>query len=83
MQANPIFDESQIPLFFNVEELIKILGISRTTAYALVHTKGFPCGRIGSRILIQKDAFLDWVNRTFQSRAVCRSVASSEERRGA
>lgn len=61
---------AEIPPFFSVTELVFILGISRTTAYALVNTKGFPCGRIGTRIVIEREQFLKWVEKHFNNRPI-------------
>ncbi len=55
----------EIPAFFNVMEMAALLGISRTTAYALARTPGFPCGRIGNRIVISRDLFLAWIDENF------------------
>ena len=36
-----------LPLVLNMKDIQKILGISRTTAYQLVHEDGFPAFRSG------------------------------------
>lgn len=50
-----------LPLTLCVEDIAGILGISRVMAYNLCHSKGFPAVRMGRRILIPKDRFLDWL----------------------
>lgn len=56
----------QLPLALRAEDVAQILGISRAGAYALFHAEGFPCIRIGKRILVQRDAFLQWVDMQYR-----------------
>lgn len=51
----------ELPLFLNVETLAKVLGLSPSSGYELMHEKDFPALRIGSRIVVPKDAFIKWV----------------------
>lgn len=37
-----------LPLFLNAETVAKLLGISISSSYELMHEKGFPSLRIGS-----------------------------------
>ena len=52
----------QLPTMLNVTEVAKFLGISRTNAYELINTEGFPKIQLGKRIVIPKDKLLDWLN---------------------
>lgn len=54
-------DYETLPLVLEVKDIQKILGVSRTSAYALVKKKGFPSFRIGSHIKISKKALFDWM----------------------
>ena len=47
---------------YTVEEIAKILGIGRTTAYSLVHSGVFKAVRIGSSIRVSKVSFDDWLD---------------------
>ena len=47
----------------SVEDVASYLGISRVGAYNLCHAQGFPSMRIGKRILIPRDRFLEWLDR--------------------
>ena len=49
------------PLVLDMKEMQKVLGISRTTAYQLVHEEGFPAFRSGNRIKISKEALFEWM----------------------
>ena len=53
---------AELPFTLSVEELAAFLGISRVGAYNLAHSEGFPTLRVGKRILIPRDLFLDWMN---------------------
>ena len=53
----------ELPLMLSVPQLATALGISRTSAYALVKQDGFPSLSIGSRIVIPKDKLILWVDR--------------------
>jgi excisionase family DNA binding protein len=49
--------------FMSVKELQSELGVSHVTAYTLVHSEGFPKIRIGKRILIPRDMFMNWLEK--------------------
>ena len=50
-----------LPLFLNAEMVAKVLGISLSSSYELMHEAGFPTLRIGSRMVIPKEKFIQWV----------------------
>ena len=50
-----------LPLTLTAPEVGEVLGISRAAAYELVRSKGFPHMRIGTRILVPKDKFIQWI----------------------
>jgi excisionase family DNA binding protein len=43
-------------------EVGEVLGISRAAAYELVRSKGFPRMKIGTRILVPRDKFIQWID---------------------
>ena len=51
-----------LPLFLNADVVGKVLGVSISSAYELMHEKDFPSVRIGNRLIIPKDKFIGWVN---------------------
>ena len=51
-----------MPLMLSVPDVVSVLGISRAGAYELVRSDGFPSLRIGSRIVVPKEKFIDWIN---------------------
>ena len=55
-------DFHDLPLTLTAQEVGEALGISRAAAYELVRSKGFPRMKIGTRILVPKDKFIQWIN---------------------
>ena len=51
-----------LPLVLDVADIQRIMGISRASAYELVHTPGFPAVRSGRLIKISKKAFFNWLD---------------------
>ena len=52
----------ELPLMLSVPEVAAVLGISRAGAYALARSDGFPALKIGSRIVVPKENFIDWID---------------------
>ena len=52
-----------LPLMLNVQMVANILGISRTKSYVLVSSKGFPSLKLGNRIVVPKDQFIEWIRQ--------------------
>lgn len=55
------FDD--LPLFLNAETAAALLGVSISSMYELMHEKGFPVLRVGSRLVIPKDKLRAWVEQ--------------------
>ena len=51
----------ELPLFLNSEIVAQVLGVSPSSAYELMHEPGFPVLRVGSRMVVPKDKFMQWV----------------------
>lgn len=54
----------ELPLFLNAETVAQLLGISISSSYELMHEKGFPSLRIGSRLIVPKEKFRAWVEES-------------------
>ncbi len=50
-----------LPLFLNAKTVAEILGVSPATSYELLHESGFPSLKIGNRIVVLKEQFVQWV----------------------
>ena len=51
-----------LPLFLNAETVAKVLGVSISSAYELMHQPDFPVVRVGSRMGVSKEKFMAWVS---------------------
>ncbi len=50
-----------LPLFLNAAMVAKVLGVSPSSGYELMHESGFPVLKVGSRMVVPKDKFIQWV----------------------
>ncbi len=53
----------ELPMYMSVPAMAKLLGISESSGYELVHEKGFPAFRIGTRIVIERDKLRAWLDK--------------------
>ncbi len=51
----------ELPLFLNADTVAKVLGISISSAYELMHEKDFPALKVGNRLIVPKEKFKQWV----------------------
>ena len=51
----------QLPIMLNAKAVAQTLGISRAGAYELMHSEGFPTLRIGKRMMVSKEHFIQWI----------------------
>ena len=49
-----------LPLFLNVNLVAQVLGVSIATAYEVMHEPNFPTLRVGSRMVVPKEKFIQW-----------------------
>ncbi|WP_297301513.1 helix-turn-helix domain-containing protein [uncultured Oscillibacter sp.] len=54
---------NELPLFLNAKLVAQVLGISPSSGYELLHQQDFPTLKIGNRIVVPKEAFIQWVKR--------------------
>ena len=47
-------------LFLNASLVSQVLGVSISTAYELLNDPGFPVLRVGSRMVVPKEKFMQW-----------------------
>ncbi len=52
-----------LPLFLNANIVSQVLGISVAGSYELMHEKGFPVLKVGSRMVVPKEKFVAWVEQ--------------------
>ena len=51
----------ELPLFSNAEMVAQVLGVSPSSGYELMHEPDFPVLRVGSRMVVPKEKFIQWV----------------------
>ncbi|MCI9403404.1 MAG: helix-turn-helix domain-containing protein [Oscillospiraceae bacterium] len=50
-----------LPLFLNAELVAQVLGIAPSSSYELMRENGFPVLKIGNRMVVPKEKFIQWV----------------------
>lgn len=63
MKQSEYKNYDDLPLFFNAKTVAKVLGVSPSSGYELMHEKDFPVLRIGSRMVVPKEKFIAWVEQ--------------------
>ena len=63
MKVSQFKDYSELPLFLNAELVAKVLGVSPSSGYELMHEPVFPVLKIGSRMVVPKEKFIQWVEQ--------------------
>lgn len=53
----------ELPLFLNASTVARVLGIAPSSAYELMHDPNFPVLKVGSRMVVPKEKFIEWVER--------------------
>ena len=52
-----------LPLFLNAATVAKALGVSPSSGYELMHEPEFPILKIGNRMVVPKEKFIQWVEQ--------------------
>ena len=61
MKVSNIRSYADLPLFLNANLVAQVLGVSQSSGYELMHEPGFPVLRVGSRMVVPKEQFIQWV----------------------
>jgi predicted DNA-binding transcriptional regulator AlpA len=61
MKVSQFKNYSELPLFLSAELVAKVLGVSPSSGYELMHEPGFPILKIGNRMVVPKEKFIQWV----------------------
>lgn len=72
---------AELPAQPTIMDIANFLGVSRSTAYKLAHSDGFPAIRLQGfrRLLISKKLFLDWFVKLLQKSSGEFGFISQEE----
>lgn len=60
MKESAYKNYDELPLFLNVATVAKVLGVSPSSGYELMHESDFPVLKIGSRLVVPKEKFMEW-----------------------
>ncbi len=63
MKVSQYSNYDELPLFLNAELVSKVLGVSPSSGYELMHEPGFPILKAGNRMVVPKEKFIQWVER--------------------
>lgn len=64
MKESKYSSYDDLPLMLNVQMIADVLGISRSKAYELVSSAGFPALKLGNRIIVPREQFVEWVRQS-------------------
>ena len=63
MKVSQFKDYSELPLFLNADTVAKALGVLPSSGYELMHDPGLPILKIGNRMVVPKERFIQWVEQ--------------------
>ncbi len=64
MEKQRLTSYDELPLVLDVKHIAQIMGISKVSAYGLVHSEGFPSMQMKGRLIkVSKKAFFDWLEK--------------------
>ena len=69
MKESAYKNYDELPLFLNTATVARVLGVSPSSGYELMHEPDFPVPKIGSRLVVPKEKFVEWVLRHIQGGA--------------
>ncbi|WP_251319228.1 helix-turn-helix transcriptional regulator [Flintibacter muris] len=69
MKESAYKDYDELPLFLNAATVARVLGVSPSSGYELMHEPDFPVLKVGSRMVVPKEKFVEWVSRHTQGGA--------------
>ena len=70
MKKNTIMADVAIngePVVLSPMDVARILGVSKNTAYEMVHSKGFPSFMVGKQYRIRLDHLMAWMDNAVAS----------------
>ena len=62
MKSDKRVNADELPLVLTPADISMVLGISRNTTYALIHSKSFPAFRVGKQYRVSRERFLIWLD---------------------
>lgn len=53
--------DSNLPYILTPRDISAVLGISKNSTYALIHSRGFPAFQVGKQYRVHRDKFENWL----------------------
>ncbi len=53
----------ELPIMLNANHVKNVLGISISSVYELMRENDFPSVKIGNRLIVPKEKFIEWINK--------------------
>ena len=69
MKESAYKNYDELPLFLNAATVARVLGISSSSGYELMHELDFPVLKVGNRLVVPKEKFVEWVSQHTQGGA--------------
>lgn len=63
MKMSEYKNYDELPLFLNAAMVAKVLGVSPSSGYELMHERDFPVLKVGNRMVVPKEKFVQWVEQ--------------------
>ena len=63
MKTSAYKNYDDLPLFLNASMVSQVLGVSPSSGHELMHEPGFPILKIGNRMVVPKEKFIQWVEQ--------------------
>ena len=60
-RSNRYCSYDQIPLFLDANDIVKVLGLSRSNVYEMMRIESFPALVIGGRKMVRKEKLFAWL----------------------
>ena len=60
-RGNRYCSYEQIPLFLDANDIVKVLGLSRSNVYEMMRIESFPALIIGGRKMVRKEKLFAWL----------------------
>ena len=53
----------ELPLYLNALDISKLLGVSKSKAYELMSRNELPSIKLGGRVLVEREKFINWLDK--------------------
>jgi excisionase family DNA binding protein len=63
-------ENKELKLTLTIAEAAAITGIGRDKITELTYKEGFPCFKVGSRTLINREKFIEWLNKITEQKLI-------------